>query len=347
MMAPTHMLASALATSLILGTADGAILVVSAVSGLLPDIDISTSVAGRVFIWVANWFEKKYPHRSCTHSLVATGVVAVVVYSIVHFLFHGKYLDFAHAITIGYFFGWLIDCFTKSGVEMMWPATERYVCPGNKVYRLRSGSPVEYILLIILVIITILIFKLNANGGILSQFDRFIGSQSGVEDIYNKSGSTHLVKVNIDGIKSSDRSHVNDSFTIIQAENNDFIVLSKDGKLYKAGAGNDCQIIVNQITADVGAVAITNIQSITLQDESVEEKLNQVVKSGLVFVSGELTVDDPEEVTLIQDPYQFAFMHKEEKTIKLQSAPLAIVLKQIGDQFATGQLSIRSIITND
>lgn len=46
MMSWTHLVVSATATSLILGTANPAIVTVGAVSGLLPDVDISTSVAG-------------------------------------------------------------------------------------------------------------------------------------------------------------------------------------------------------------------------------------------------------------------------------------------------------------
>jgi inner membrane protein len=134
------MVVSATATSLLLGTANPAVVAFGALAGLLPDVDISTSFAGRVFPWMSNWLERRFPHRSCTHSLVASSAYATVVYVVSVFVFQGKFLEFAHAITIGYFFGWFIDAFSKSGVEMFWPSPVRCVCPGNRNFRLATGS---------------------------------------------------------------------------------------------------------------------------------------------------------------------------------------------------------------
>lgn len=90
MMGWTHLVVSATTTSLILGTANPAIITVGAVCGLLPDVDISTSAAGKVLPWVSHWLERRFPHRSCTHSLFASGVVATVTYGSV-FLFGGNF----------------------------------------------------------------------------------------------------------------------------------------------------------------------------------------------------------------------------------------------------------------
>ncbi|WP_208345994.1 metal-dependent hydrolase [Aetokthonos hydrillicola] len=113
MMGITHMVFSATATSLILGTANPAVVAIAASAGLFPDIDVSTSTVGRMFPWIANWFERRFPHRSCTHSLLATAIVAAVTYTIV-FVFRGRFLQVSHAITMGYCFGWFSDVFSKS-----------------------------------------------------------------------------------------------------------------------------------------------------------------------------------------------------------------------------------------
>lgn len=85
MLGISHLLISGTATSLLLGTASPTVIAVGAIAGLLPDIDISTSPAGRVFPWVSSYFESKMPHRSCTHSLVASGVVCAVGYGVALF----------------------------------------------------------------------------------------------------------------------------------------------------------------------------------------------------------------------------------------------------------------------
>jgi inner membrane protein len=182
MLGPSHLLISGTATSLILGTANPAIILVGAIAGLLPDVDISTSPAGRVLPWISRYFERRFPHRSCTHSLVASGAIAILGYALTLFL-GNKFSPLIHALNIGYFFGWFADVFTRGGVEMFYPSHVRCVCPGNRNFRLRTGSNAEYGVLTALVALAFLVFSINSNGGLFTQFNRLIASPSGVEHI--------------------------------------------------------------------------------------------------------------------------------------------------------------------
>ncbi|MHC5720212.1 MAG: metal-dependent hydrolase, partial [Nostoc sp.] len=137
---------------------------------------------------------------------VASGAIAVVGYGAA--LFNPIFLNLAHALSVGYFFGWFADVFTRGGVEMFWPSPVRCVCPGNRNLRLRTGSNAEYFVLVILIAIALAIFNINNSGGILTQFNRLIASPSGVQHIFNESGSTHLIKANIKGVRTGDRSKV-------------------------------------------------------------------------------------------------------------------------------------------
>jgi inner membrane protein len=107
MMGLTHMLISSLAVSASMQTADAKVIVVAAIASLLPDIDISTSPAGRVFFFVARFLEGRFPHRSCTHSIVASFFVAIATYTIV--LATNISINIAYAINLGYFFGYFAD----------------------------------------------------------------------------------------------------------------------------------------------------------------------------------------------------------------------------------------------
>jgi inner membrane protein len=342
----SHTLISGTATSLILGTNNPSILLIGAVAGLLPDVDISISPAGRMFPWISHYLERRFSHRSCTHSFVASSFVAFVSYFLAYIL-GSQYLVFAHALCIGYFFGWFADVFTRAGVEMFWPCSMRWVCPQNRNLRLRTGSQVEYAVLAILIGIAFAVFNINTNGGLLNQFNRLIASPSGVEQIYNQSGATHLITARIQGVRASDRTKVMENFLLIQVSGQGFIVQSNSGQIYKAGTEPDCQIITEKITADVGQLAMTSIQSMTLEDDEIQEKLAPLSDAkSMVFITGDITVDDPDGVTFANDAYQFPFIRKTETSIKLEVAPLQQVLEKIGDQFATGQILIRKIINN-
>ena len=353
MLGISHLLISGTAASLLLQTADPVLIVVGAIGGLLPDVDVSTSPAGRLFPWISGYFQETMPHRSMTHSIVASAVIAIASYGTAIFI--PKLIPIASALTIGYTFGWFADCFTRGGVEMFWPSPVRCVCPGNRNLRLKTGSNAEYFILCILVAIpterfaiALSAFSINSKGGILTQFNRLIASTSGVQGVYNSSGSTHKIVANIKGVRAGDRSKVDGQFQIIQPNGTGFIVLEPNtNKLYKAATDPDSQIIIEQITADVGKAAITTIESVFVEDQVVGEAIGKFNRTNTnVFISGDLSVEDFDTSILPRDPYQFKFIDASPSNIKLEAAPLKVVMKFLGDEFASGSLQIRSIVSS-
>ncbi|MEI6445961.1 MAG: metal-dependent hydrolase [Nostocales cyanobacterium ELA583] len=346
MLGISHLLISGTAASLLLQTADPVLIVVGAIGGLLPDVDVSTSPAGRLFPWISGYFQETMPHRSMTHSIVASAVIAIASYGTAIFI--PKLIPIASALTIGYTFGWFADCFTRGGVEMFWPSPVRCVCPGNRNLRLKTGSNAEYFILCILVAIALSAFSINSKGGILTQFNRLIASTSGVQGVYNSSGSTHKIVANIKGVRAGDRSKVDGQFQIIQPNGTGFIVLEpKTNKLYKAATEPDSQIVIEQITADVSTPAITTIESVFVEDQIIGEAIAKFNRTNTnVFISGDLSVEDFDTSILPRDPYQFKFIEASPSNIELEAAPLKVVMKFLGDEFASGSLQIRSIVSS-
>lgn len=344
MMGLTHMVVGGTAASLFLQSSDATVLLTGAIASLLPDIDVSISPAGRVFPWVARWFERRFPHRSCTHSLVASGALALVTYPAA--LYFSFPLELIHALNIGFGFGWFSDAFTRNGVEMFWPSPVRCVCPGNRNLRLKTGSQVEYGVLVALVAVALVVFNINASGGLLTKFNRFVASTTGVEQLYNEKGSQHLMVAHIKGVRSSDRTPISGDFWIIQQHGTGFLVQAKTGEIYKAGK-EDAQIITEKITADPGLAATTSIETLQLNEESIAKVIAPFNRAGaMVFISGQLSVDDPEGLRVTPDPYQFPLIRVSSSSVTLESAPLALAYQTLGEQFASGQLSIRSIYVN-
>lgn len=346
MLGISHLLISGTASSLLLQTADPVLIAVGAIGGLLPDVDVSTSPAGRLFPWISGYFQETMPHRSMTHSIVASAVIAIASYGTAIFI--PKLIPIASALTIGYTFGWFADCFTRGGVEMFWPSPVRCVCPGNRNLRLKTGSNAEYFILCILVAIALSSFSINSKGGVLTQFNRLIASTSGVQSVYNSSGSTHKIIANIKGVRAGDRSKVDGQFQIIQPNGTGFIVLEpKTNKLYKAATDPDSQIVIEQITADVSTPAITTIESVFVEDQVIGEAISKFNRTNTnVFISGDLSVEDFDTSVLPRDPYQFKFIDASPSSIKLEAAPLKVVMKFLGDEFASGSLQVRSIVSS-
>ena len=117
MLAPTHVAFSILCTSAILQTVNPLILSIAGATSLLPDIDHTQSIYGRIFYPISKQINEKFGHRTITHSWIA--VLIILAISSIFWIFAPMC---AYAIFCGYIFGILGDMFTKNGVNFLFPA---------------------------------------------------------------------------------------------------------------------------------------------------------------------------------------------------------------------------------
>lgn len=154
MMASTHaaigVVLGAGAVALAGGEISAPVLAVAAVASWLPDIDTPTSRAGFCVYPLAAFLEKKFGHRTVTHS--ALGVAAFALLCSPLLLWPSGRVLFVAAV-VGYFSHLLADAATKSGVPMAWPRRERWVVPGNMDHRVTTGSAAEMGVFVVFVLL--------------------------------------------------------------------------------------------------------------------------------------------------------------------------------------------------
>lgn len=337
MMTVTHLLFGGLITGLILQTPQPEILLLGAIASLLPDIDISTSPIGRLLFPISRILEKKLSHRGATHSVVASSGIAIASYSTA--LFFKMDLSYIHALNIGYFSGWFLDCFTKSGVQMFYPLPQRCVCPANRELRFSTGSTQEYFLVGIFIAIAFLVFQVNSDGGVMTAFNKIIAAPSGVTELYNKEGGSHLIYVNLEGVYTSDRVPVKDKFLVIGASGSDFIV-EKDGRLFTAGS-DTANIITSRITGEVGETAIIEENAIAFNEDDISPLVK--FRDKQAYLTGNLSVDDPESIRVSTIPREYESISLSGNSVALSHAGINQVLSLLDDQLITGNLLVKVI----
>ncbi|MGF1539067.1 MAG: metal-dependent hydrolase, partial [Pleurocapsa sp.] len=120
MLAITHAAIATAGTSLILGTADPLLLGLSIIGSQLPNLDTTTSTIGKIFFPISSWIEDRFPHRSITHSLLATASITAVSV-LMCFLLGDINIKTAIAIPLGHLLSCFSDTFTKQGVQLFYP----------------------------------------------------------------------------------------------------------------------------------------------------------------------------------------------------------------------------------
>ena len=351
MMTLTHLAISGLMTSLLVGTADPLAVGMGAIAGLLPDVDISKSPAGRVLFPISSFLEKRFPHRSCTHSILASIAIGSVVYGLAYSSVISWRL--AHAILIGYTFGYLVDAITKSGIQLFFPANLRCVVPGNRNLRLSTGSNWEYAILVLVVAALLLVLNINTHGGMGFTFNEILATPRGVQELMNQKGNSHQIVVHIDGVRTFDRARIQDDFVVVeQRDANTFTIHppSKPDELYQVSNRPDIhQIISERITGKVGRKITTSIESVTWVDEEILPRLEQTIDrypNAMMYLTGSIEIDDPEQISIQAKPQQLATVTKQGRKLEFSSCPLTVALNLLREQWGSGQVRIRVIVEN-
>ena len=338
-MAITHAAIAAAGTCLILSTADPVTIGLAIAGSQLPDLDTSSSSIGQIFFPISNWIEDRFPHRSVTHSLLATVVIAAVALPIGYFFFGN--ITSAIALPLGHLLSCFSDAFTKQGVQLFWPDPAWAISVSNPNRRFTTGGTGEYSVLAGATALLIFGIWIANSGGATMQVSQTLGLKDGLVAVYNENGSTNHVWANIQGVQASDRSLADGRYLIVAYEQSEFILTNGKG-IYKT----DDQIIANKLTTSVGEEATTKIETIDFDDEDVVPKLQQLMTTypdAAIFISGQLAVDFPEEIKIDLDPHQLTTIDLTGGTVNMKYHPITQALGHFYDQYAIGTITAKII----
>ena len=342
MMVVTHTAFSVAGIALAMGTANPIVLVLAALSAQLPDVDTSKSVPGRLLLPISRSLERRFPHRSITHSFIATLIIALMGLPL---MLLG--LDYWQALVLGYFFGWFSDSFTKSGVCAFYPSAARLVIPGNPRMRLSTGSGAEAFILVLLIAVSVVTINVNSNGGVLTAFNQILGVPSGAIEIVGEEGDQYLIIARIRGRNAITQQRIEADFEVIKPlTQNDLLVKDAQGVIYRAGVSQQSQILANQIQVQRGPAIQSQITEIYLDDEDVASAFAGL-PAERTYITGTLTLEDAQDLQLRNRPQQFSPITLQPArgyTIAhLESASPQLVVQALGDTFASGTLVVRSV----
>jgi inner membrane protein len=339
MMALTHGMIAAAGTAFLLDTADPIVLLAAIIGSQLPDLDTSRSTIGQICRPVAHWFEGRYPHRTVTHSLLATGAISLAIVPIGYASGH---LKIAIALALGHLLASFSDCFTKKGVQWFWPAPYWVYSVHNPHRRLTTGSPAEYSIVVAATALLLLGMWSASAGGFTQLVSLHLGLEEGLFQVYNQNAFTHEVWADLKGVTASDRALVQGRYLIIGAEDSEFI-LTDGQRIYKT----DAQIIPTRLMTEVGNPARTLTQTLVFQDEEILPRLQELAQrypTGRVWLSGELKLDLSDEIQPVVTSDRYPTLTVAETSVKLSYHPLRDALQDLAEQYGTGFLNIKVIM---
>jgi inner membrane protein len=338
MMALTHCAIAAAGCALVLGTADPLVLGLAVLGSQLPDLDTSTSTIGQIAFPISSRIEAKYPHRTVTHSLLATLVIALVAVPIGYL---SGYVLAGIAVPLGHLLATFSDCFTKQGVQLFFPYPAWCISVSNPRRRLKTGGAGELWVLGMAIALLMGGIWLATGGGITQQVNQSLGLKDGIVRTYNENAATHQVYANITGVWASDRTRADGRYLMIDSEGSEFVVADGRG-VYRTGE----QIIVEKMTTEVGQRARVEVRSLTFADEAVLPKLQGLAAEfpgAAIYLSGSLTVDLADEMAIVIAPNQLPSLAVSGGTVTLNRHPLERAIGEMGRQYGVGTVRAKVI----
>lgn len=196
---------------------------------LLPDVDTPNSRAGWCVYPLASYLERKFGHRTITHSFIGTGIFAALCAPL---LWWPHLIPFYWALLAGYASHLLADSATKSGVPLAWPNRRAWVFPGNDQFRIKTGSTAELGVLLFFLLIGLLmipVHRLGVRRLIHLATNSLNGAVRDTEDWSDSRVAAHVI-----GYDVLNQKVVDGTWPVVGRRDDGALVIERDGK----GGGN-------------------------------------------------------------------------------------------------------------
>ena len=196
---------------------------------LLPDVDTPNSRAGWCVYPLASYLERRFGHRTITHSFVGTAIFAALCAPL---LWWEHLMPLYFALLAGYGSHLLADAATKSGVPLAWPNRRAWVFPGNDQFRIKTGSAAELGVLLFFLTIGVLmipVHRLGVRRLIHLATNSLNGAVRDTEDWSDSRVEAHVV-----GYDVLNQRVVDGTWPVVGRRDDGALVIERDG----SGGGN-------------------------------------------------------------------------------------------------------------
>jgi len=251
----------------------------------MPDIDIPTSRVGRPLFFISVPLEKRFGHRTITHSLIGVAILAALA-SPLYFI---QPLWF-WSILGGYWSHIQIDMANIRGVDLFWPSPIRVVMPGKIKFRLEVGSKAEMIVLCSMLVFCVGLYPMSSLG-LRGGLDQLLKNFDIARDEYMKVQGNNFYSLELSAIDNLTLKHIQCTCPILGAWQGGLIV-EYNGKSRAVGESD-----VNHNLFPTEAVLIKGeplrviTQRVNMNGRSLRWLVDNLQANHDYYLLGELFVD--------------------------------------------------------
>jgi membrane-bound metal-dependent hydrolase YbcI (DUF457 family) len=321
-------------------------LVTLGLGAILPDIDTSTSSIGQLVPEFSSRIERKFGHRTITHSLI--GVLILALISSPLLVWNPNVFAF---LLLGFVSHLILDTFNISGVPLLWPSRTVFWFWPHRAYRVAYNSPLERLVMISCVLACVAVMPFSS-AGFSPSFHRFLGTPSGVVADYLAWRDSFEVFADVEGFNVETQEKVEGRFRVIDAIGKEGVIFEDgNGDALGMGLARGAQVSVYHTAASKGSGIQVKEFKLEIADQSIGQILEGLPKAKRVWITANLQARD-----LISAPPpkvgRYPRVRSFGRTLEIRSArrsdlePLRDVMVTRGSAIIRAETGIGEVLTN-
>ena len=194
------------------------------IGSLLPDIDHTKSLIGKFFYPISKPLNRRYGHRTITHSLIFLITTSALLAAFQSAFFPTFHVTLLYSLAVSSHL--LFDMMTVQGVPLFYPFMKNpCVIPGDPRKRLRTSNlRHETIAMSVFIVAAVSLQPLFKNG-FWTSYNTLFGTLKHISSEYNK--SSDLLKVNF-ALHEGSRVDSLEAY-VVRSSENDIVVYNENG----------------------------------------------------------------------------------------------------------------------
>lgn len=315
-MGVTHTTLSVTGVAIITGSVNPFVLMIAAIFSQVPDLDTTKSWIGKAFYVISSRIEKRFPHRSLTHSTIISFVIALGTIPLLLL----NWIDWTIwvAAPLGHLISCFADCGTKLGCKFFYPLNNDYWVIGlNPNNRVETGKTSDYAILSTTILVLCITYYLIAgSGGIGAYVSKtfFPNNQTAIEMLRRE--NQKAISIQVEGIRKVDNSRVNETYWAISVAGSNLVARDKSGNVFRVGEGGE--VIPKKVSLLPDRLPL-KIRRQRIEEASAAEWVNSLPENALI--TGTLEIEDVGEIQLpITPPGEMPTVSKSGNGIYLEHA---------------------------
>jgi inner membrane protein len=342
--APTHA-TFGLVFTIAAGTVAGVVLTpavaaFAVLGALLPDIDTPTSGIGTLARPLARRLERRFGHRTVTHSVLGLAVATAPLAPLA--LVEPRW---PLAFALGYASHLLLDCANKAGIPLWYPSPVRAVLPRREAWRIAVGSRAETALCAGFMVALAVLAPLQQLG-FARALHVLTRTTAGAIADYRAWEGQREVWVDVAGTLRLAQRRVRQRYRVLGLANASTLIVLDPGTdaILTVGPGETTTIHPHQVRAHPGRPITVSTRAVALSQQLLQDLLAHIPPTGETYLHG--TVRTPDTPPIRPDPERYPVLTPGLQALELRFArPRDLAEPGIGTLFVVSGLLLIQTIT--